>query len=157
MILSSKSIYLYGSNLLFRGLTIGSRFFFTFFLGKQFSEEVLGQYGLFATSILLVYFVISFSFDSYGLRAILQKPEREQGAYIRNHFVFYLTSYVIFVGPIALIFLTLDILPAHLLANFSTPVIAVFIRDSTKRKTIEIIRLNIICHSYFFRCCKSVA
>ena len=99
-------------------MTIGSRFFFTFFLGKQFSEEVLGQYGLFATSILLVYFVISFSFDSYGLRAILQKPEREQGAYIRNHFVFYLTSYVIFVGPIALIFLTLDILPAHLLPYF---------------------------------------
>ncbi len=97
-----KSALIYSSNLGIRGITISIKFLFTLFLGKYYSEDVLGGYGLFATTVLISFFVLSLSFDSYATREIIQKPRDEQMNFIRNLFVFFIASWLIFV-PIAFI------------------------------------------------------
>lgn len=117
MQLTKESIYLYGGNLFFRGSTIGARFLFTLFLSKEFSTEILGRYSLFTTTILIFYFLLSFSFDSYSHREILQKKESEQPAYIASQFAFYLVSFLLFV-PIGVGFFLMGFLPFYLFPYF---------------------------------------
>jgi O-antigen/teichoic acid export membrane protein len=98
-------------------LTIGSKFCFTFFLGKEYPEELLGEYGLFSTTILLCYFILSLSFESYGLREIVQKPVEYHLTYIRNLFLFYLISYAVFF-PLTFLIFHFDILSYRLILFF---------------------------------------
>lgn len=117
MIPSLRALSPHLINLFFRGLSIGAKFLFTLYLGKEFPESILGQYGLFSTSILLFYLMLSFSFDGYAVREIVGKRHSQQITYIKDLFVFYLLSYLVFI-PVIFAFFILDFLPISLLPFF---------------------------------------
>jgi O-antigen/teichoic acid export membrane protein len=94
--LNIATLYKYSLNLGIRGATIGLKFLFALFLGKYFPEEVLGEYGLLSTTILLSYLLLSLSFDSYAVREIVEKPREHQLSYIRNVFVYFAIAYSAF-------------------------------------------------------------
>jgi O-antigen/teichoic acid export membrane protein len=114
----TKSLVTYSLNLGIRGTTIGFKFLFTLFLGKFYSEEMLGEYGLFATTILFSYFILSLSFESFALREIIQKPQEKQLSYIRNLFIFFACSLLIFI-PVSAIVIGYGLLSNKLLLYFS--------------------------------------
>lgn len=116
-ILTSPSLGIYFTSTSIRAVTIGAKFGLTFFLGKEYSEEFLGEYGLFSTSIILCYFVLSLSFDSYALREVVQKTADQQFTYIRNIFVFYFIAFFAF-APLTILIFHLDLLRSDLLIYF---------------------------------------
>jgi len=107
----------YGVNLSIRGVTILAKFAFTFFLGKQYPSSFLGEYGIFSTTILLCYFILTLSFDSFALREIISKPHDSRLSYVRNLFVFYFITFLIFIPAVGVIFY-LDIIKIEYLLFF---------------------------------------
>ncbi|MBL7859879.1 MAG: polysaccharide biosynthesis C-terminal domain-containing protein [Cyclobacteriaceae bacterium] len=116
-ILKHPSLKIYISSISIRALTIAAKFGLTFFLGKEFPDAFLGEYGLFTTSILLCYFILCFSFDSYGLREVITMPVDRQLSYIRNIFVFYGIAYLI-VLPITFLIFHFGLLRSDLIIYF---------------------------------------
>ncbi|MCF6349954.1 MAG: polysaccharide biosynthesis C-terminal domain-containing protein [Flavobacteriaceae bacterium] len=84
-------------NIFFRGITLISKFIFIIFLGKYSVDETnLGIYGLIATTIALLIYIIGFDYYIYNTREILntvnEKIER-----IKNQLYFHLLAYLIII------------------------------------------------------------
>ncbi|MDT7831119.1 polysaccharide biosynthesis C-terminal domain-containing protein [Flavobacteriaceae bacterium S356] len=92
----SKSIL----NIIFRGLTLISKFAFVFFLGKYSIDEYdLGEFGIITTSISLIIYLIGFDYYVYNTREIIKSKNVISN--VRNQFYFHLLLYVLLL-PIAL-------------------------------------------------------
>ena len=98
--MKSRSLF----NLALRGLSMGARFILTFFIGKYFSTEDLGMYGLFFTTVTLAVFLLGFDFYTYSNREILYVKEDDKLSVLREQFLFYGITYVVFLLPLFLIF-----------------------------------------------------
>ena len=116
-VITVQSIFKYSLNLGIRGATIGFKFLFALFLGKYFPEEVLGEYGLFSTTILVSYLLLSLNFDGYATRELVQAPREQQPTFIRNTFVFFSISFPVYVS-IAIFFLSRGIIDQELIIYF---------------------------------------
>lgn len=114
---SLSTLYKYSLNLGIRGATIGLKFLFALFLGKHFPEEVLGEYGLFSTTILVSYLLLSLSFDSYAFREIVEKPRERQVSYVRDVFVYFGIAFSLYV-VIGATFLNQELISGELLIYF---------------------------------------
>lgn len=88
-------------NILLRGLTLLSKFIFIFLLGKYAEDEFfLGEYGIIATSISLIIYLVGFDYYVFNTREILKSKENIIDK-IRNQFFFHLIIYLI-VFPVSL-------------------------------------------------------
>lgn len=117
MKIKSASIVKYSLNLGIRGATIGFKFLFALFLGKFFPEEVLGTYGLFSTTILVSYLLLSLSFEAYALREILAKPKENQLTLIRNEAVYFLLAFAVYT-TIGILFFNRGLISNELIIYF---------------------------------------
>ena len=90
-------------NIGFRFGGLGTKFLLVIFISKNFSEAFLGEYSIFITTIILSFFLIGFDFYSYSTRDIV-KASSDQASLIRDQFVFYIISYILFLPLSFLIF-----------------------------------------------------
>lgn len=91
-------------NLILRGATLAGKFLFIIFLAKHVTTEQLGEWGIFTTSIALSLYLVGLDFYTYSTRSILEFPEEERGALLRNQLVFYLLSYAVLFPLLSLLF-----------------------------------------------------
>lgn len=91
-------------NLSLRGLSMGARFLLIFYLGKFFSTDDLGLYGLFFTTVTLGLFLLGLDFYTYSNREVLYVKEEDRFSILRNQLVFYGFTYLVFLLPMLLIF-----------------------------------------------------
>jgi O-antigen/teichoic acid export membrane protein len=88
-----SSIY----NIIFRGLTLASKFLFILFIGKySIDESNLGIFGMISTSVALLIYVIGFDFYVFNTREIL-KTQANRIDKIKNQLFFHLIVYLIIV------------------------------------------------------------
>ena len=104
-------------NLLIRGLTIFSRFILLFCLGKFFSTEDLGTYGIFYTTINLCVLTLGLDFYTFSNREVLYAETKDKLSILRNQLLFYVFTYVVFLLPMVMIF-TYGIIPIEFIVYF---------------------------------------
>lgn len=104
-------------NLIIRGSSILSRFVLLFCLGKYFTTEDLGNYGIFYTSISLGILLLGVDFYTYANRELLYAVDGKKLTIIRNQFLFYILTYLVFLLPFVLLF-TYDVLPIKYIVFF---------------------------------------
>jgi len=83
---------------------MGARFLLIFYLGKFFSTDDLGLYGLFFTTVTLGLFLLGLDFYTYSNREVLYVKEEDRFSILRNQLVFYGFTYLVFLLPMLLIF-----------------------------------------------------
>lgn len=89
-------------NIFLRGITLVSKFVFIIFLGKYSIDETnLGIFGLLATTIALLIYVLGFDFYVFNTREILASRTEYYVDRIRNQLVFHLIAYLLII-PISL-------------------------------------------------------
>lgn len=91
-------------NLSLRFLSMGGRFLLIFFIGKYFSTEDLGLYGIFFTTVTLALFLIGFDFYTFSNREVLYAKEEDRLTLLRNQLIFYAITYAVFLLPLLLVF-----------------------------------------------------
>lgn len=91
-------------NLLFRGLTVGSKFLLAIFIAKFLSLEELGIYGIILVSVNLSLYLVGLDFYAYSNRSILQSPIETRRKQLKNQWFFYGLSYLVFLPSLSLIF-----------------------------------------------------
>lgn len=104
-------------NLFLRGLTIASKFFLMFVVGKLFSLDQLGVYAIFLSTVTLSTFILGFDFYTFSNRELLSENTEQQKTIVRNQFLFYFFTYIIFLPPLVLVF-HYEILPYKYLFFF---------------------------------------
>jgi O-antigen/teichoic acid export membrane protein len=104
-------------NLGLRGITILLRFALVFGLGKYYSTEDLGVYGLFNTTITIVIFFLGFDFYAYAHREILKAQKPQQVTYLLNSLAFFAITYLV-VLPVCLVVFFAGVLPVEYIAWF---------------------------------------
>jgi O-antigen/teichoic acid export membrane protein len=97
-------------NLGLRAAGLGAKFILIVFIGKYFSTELLGVYGLFSTTITLSVLVLGLDFYTYNMRELIHTKDSNKPTMLRDQLVFHLLTYVFAVPLLLLIFLT-DIIP----------------------------------------------
>lgn len=105
-----KNIATHASNLGMRGFTIVLRFALIFGLGKYYSTEDLGVFGLFSTTVTIVIFFLGFDFYAYFHREILEARKSKQIEILLNSLRFFAIVYLI-VLPLCFFIFFLNILP----------------------------------------------
>ncbi len=74
-----------------------------FFLAKNLSVEEMGFYGLFTATITYALFIVGADFYTFSEREILKSTESDYSRIIKNHFIFFLCSYLfVFLSSISL-------------------------------------------------------
>jgi O-antigen/teichoic acid export membrane protein len=91
-------------NLIIRGFTLAGKFLLVIFLADYLSEEQMGEWGIFSTSISLSLYLVGLDFYTYSTRTILEYPLHERSRFLRDQFVFYIISYVILFPLLLLLF-----------------------------------------------------
>lgn len=104
-------------NLAVRGLSMGARFVLIFCLGKYFSPDELGSYGIFYTTVTLGVLVLGLDFYTYSNREILYVKNAEKLSVLRNQLLFYAVTYALFLFPMLLLF-SYNVLPTKFLIFF---------------------------------------
>ncbi|MDO9185002.1 MAG: polysaccharide biosynthesis C-terminal domain-containing protein [Bacteroidia bacterium] len=104
-------------NLSLRGLSMGARFLLIFCLGKYFSIEDLGLYGIFYTTVTLGILALGLDFYTFSNREILYAKNEDKLSILRNQLLFYGLTYVCFLLPMLLIFFY-DVLPFKFICFF---------------------------------------
>lgn len=111
--IDKKSLF----NLIIRGSSVLSRFVLLFCLGRYFTTEDLGNYGIFYTSISLGILLLGVDFYTFANRELLYADDGKKLTVIRNQFLFYIVTYLIFLLPFVLLF-TYDVLPIKYIVFF---------------------------------------
>lgn len=95
---------------------LGAKFLLIIFISKNFSEGFLGEYSIFITTIILSFFVIGFDFYSYSTRDVI-KASSDRLSLIRDQFVFYIISYILFL-PFSFLIFKFEIISADYFLYF---------------------------------------
>lgn len=92
-------------NLSLRVLSMVAKFLLIIYIGKYFSTEALGEYGLFVTTITIAIYFLGLDFYTYNTREIIHKTESERFALIRDQFIFHSLVYVVVLPLLFVVFL----------------------------------------------------
>jgi O-antigen/teichoic acid export membrane protein len=95
-----------GANLALRGMTLASKFALLIVLGRFFSLEDLGVYGLMVASVAIAIFVVGAEYKYFTLRALVARQASFQTAILRDQAVFYGVIGAILLPPLILVFWT---------------------------------------------------
>ena len=104
-------------NLGLRGLSMGARFLLILYLGKFFSLDDLGFYGIFFSTVTLSFFLLGLDFYGYSNRETLYARVEDRLSVLRAQLIFYLVTYAVFLLPLSLIFFY-DVLPFEYIVFF---------------------------------------
>ncbi|MFY9311344.1 MAG: polysaccharide biosynthesis C-terminal domain-containing protein [Bacteroidia bacterium] len=104
-------------NLGLRGLSLGARFLLIFYLGKYFSIEELGSYGIFFTTVTLAIFLLGLDFYNFSNREVLLVREEDRLSLLRDQLVFYAAVYVVCL-PLLLFIFFYNVLPLSYIVFF---------------------------------------
>lgn len=100
-------------NISLRGLTLGSRFLFVFFLARFISPENLGLYGLFSATVGYALYFVGLDFYTYATRAAIGSSRDEWGWMLKNQGALSIVMYLVFF-PLSVALFRFDLLPAEL-------------------------------------------
>ncbi len=109
-------------NIGFRFGGLGARFLLILFISKNFSESFLGEYSIFITTIILSFFIVGFDFYSYATRDVVKKTA-DQASIIRDQFIFYVFSYILFL-PFSFLIFKFDVISQNYFLYFYLILIA---------------------------------
>lgn len=98
-----------------RGVTLAGKFLLVIFLARYTSLEVLGVYGLIATSVVMVVQVLGFDFYVFNARLILAAQNRQRMVFVRDQAAFHVLAHVLIIPCLLLLFVT-QVLPWALAA-----------------------------------------
>lgn len=98
-----------GLNLTFRFLTLGAKLVFSLFLIKYIATEEFGVYGYIAKTLAIAILFLGLDFYTFSSRDILQGNAELQGKKIKDQFVFYGITYILF-APLMLFVFVFDII-----------------------------------------------
>lgn len=104
-------------NMLLRGLTLLSRFFFIFMLAKFLSPSDVGLYGLVTATVGYSLFIVGLDFYTYSTREIAQSDRSHWGWVLKNQASLTLLLYV-FLLPTSLLLFQFGLLPWKLAPIF---------------------------------------
>lgn len=104
-------------NLGLRGLSLGARFLLIFYLGKYFSLEVLGFYGIFYTTVALALFLLGLDFYNFSNREVLFAKDEDRLSLLRDQLFFYGIVYIVCL-PLLLFLFFYNVLPLSALCFF---------------------------------------
>src|SRR5690242_5496076 len=113
MLTAGKSLF----NLALRGLSMGGRFLLIFYMGKFFSLEDLGYYGIFYTTVTLALFLLGLDFYGFSNRELLLVERHKRMSILRAQALFYVFTYVVFLLPLFLVF-TYGVIPLKFVMFF---------------------------------------
>ncbi len=80
-------------NFVLRGFTLVAKFILTLFIAKQSTNQLLGEYTVFLTTVTICIYFLGFEFYSYSQREILKSELSDYTSLIKQQFVFHLISY----------------------------------------------------------------
>lgn len=106
-------------NLGFRVSSIGSKFLFIVILGKYYTAEIVGLYGLVNTSIVLAFMLLGFDFYSYSTRELIESSNPRKGFILYNQLIFTVLSYILLFPIIYLLVFQNNVLPIKYLLPFA--------------------------------------
>lgn len=104
-------------NISLRGLTLGSRFLFVFFLARFISPEKLGLYGLFSAAVGYALYFVGLDFYTYVTRAAIKSSKDEWGWMLKNQGALSAVMYLVFF-PLSVVLFKFDLLPSELFLWF---------------------------------------
>ncbi len=88
-------------NLLFRVLTVVSKFLLSLIIVKNLSVSELGVYGIFQTTVVLLVYLLGFDFYTFNAREITKSDSKPIAFYLANQLVFHAMIYLV-VLPLSL-------------------------------------------------------
>lgn len=71
-------------NVSLRGLTLGTRFFFIFFLAKYLDPASVGYYGIFTATVGYALYIVGLDFYTYASREIVKTPAERRGQLLKG-------------------------------------------------------------------------
>ncbi len=83
------------TNLSLKVLSMVAKFLLIIYMGKYFSTQALGEYGLFVATILISMYFLGMDFYTFNSREIIQKEHEGRLLLIRDQFVFHIIVYAI--------------------------------------------------------------
>lgn len=105
-------------SIVIRGLSILSRFFLIFYLGKFLTVKEYGTYGILNSSLMLGVYIVGFDIYVFVSRELPRSGIETQRKLILNQFALYIFSYLILI-PIFSTFLSGGFLPKNIVLLFS--------------------------------------
>lgn len=97
-------------NIGMRGLTLGSRFLFVFFIAKLLEPADLGLYGLVTAATGYALYLVGLDFYTYATRELLQHDRGTWGLLLKNQLALSLVLYALVLPGLTLVFVN-DWLP----------------------------------------------
>ena len=67
-----------------RGITLGARFIFIFFLAKYLDAASVGYYGLFTATVGFALYLVGLDFYTYSTREVLKAPNEKRGTLLKS-------------------------------------------------------------------------
>lgn len=96
-----------------RGVTLGTRFLFIFFLAKYLDPASVGYYGLFTAAVGYALYFVGLDFYTYVTREILKTPNDKRGRMLKDQAALSGLLYLLLL-PVAFIFLQQAAWPGYL-------------------------------------------
>jgi len=124
-------------NISLRGLTLGSRFLFVFFLARFISPEKLGLYGLFSAAVGYALYFVGLDFYTYTTRAAIKSSKDEWGWMLKNQGALSAVMYLVFF-PLSVVLFKFDLLPSELFLWFFIIVILEHVNQEFSRFFIAV-------------------
>lgn len=122
-----------------RGLTLGIRFIFIFFLARYLDPVAVGYYGLFTAAIGYCLYIVGIDFYVYVTREILKAPADQRGRLLKAQGVLSGLLYLA-LFPIALAFLRNSGWPAGLIWWFFPILLLEYVNQELSRLLIVLSR-----------------
>lgn len=104
-------------NLALRGATLGTRFFFIFFLAKYLDPASVGYYGIFTVTVGYAMYFVGLDFYTYVSREIVKTPANQRGQLLKAQVALSGLLYLAFL-PLGLWLLSQSGWPSYLLYWF---------------------------------------
>lgn len=83
-----------GLNVVIRGATLLSKFLLIVFLAKLLKPHELGLFGLLVATVGYAIYLLGFEFYSFAIREMLDRPQSQWLAMIRDQVIFYIFTYL---------------------------------------------------------------
>ncbi|WP_273404304.1 oligosaccharide flippase family protein [Actinobacillus porcinus] len=138
------------THLSFRLLSMYAKFLLIICIGKYLSNEALGEYSLFFSTITFAIFFLGMDFYVFNTRELINKDKKEQGRLIRDQFIFYIATYAI-VFPVLLIVFPLGIIKLKYLVFFYVILIVEHLSQEVYRLFITLSRQTLATILLFLR------
>lgn len=133
-----------------RACSLVARFLLVIVLVKYFTPDEVGAYGLLTAQVAYVLFFWGAEYYNYVSRAVIEIPEVEQAAIIRDQFVFYGLIFLL-MAPILLFLFYRNILPSHLCIWFFVIAFFEHISNELMRILIALARPYMVNMVFFIR------